>query len=540
MGAAKRFTQNPGRNAICYYRYSSDAQRDASIEQQQEEARKYAGDHGLRIIKEYADRAVSGTRDDRAQYNLMLSESGKLKPAYLILWKTDRLSRDRYDGAIAKKILRDNGVKIIYTAESMPDGDEATEILLESLYEGIAASFIESHRKNVQRGMDYNAERCLYNGIKLIGYHGETDRPYEIDPETAPIVTRIFNEYADGTPMQRIVASLNDQGIKTSTGGNFTINSLRRILTNRSYIGEYSWGKFTTPGGMPRIISDELFERVRLRLAANQHGGKGAKRKLDPEAPIADYWLSGHLFCGKCGESMQGISGTGKTNLIHFYYSCKGHRQHRCDARNKPKALVERIVLHALDEIVHDPVYRLAIADACYARYLRDVDDGGAMEDAIKAQLHDTETALANIMRAIEAGIFNATTGKRMEELEATRDRLEDALRLEQAKKRCQLTPHVILKYLDSLDGNLSDPQARDRLLDEYVSRVLVDDKKVTVVLRYTDEAKEMPIKETIKMLDRGASAMANLRAMAESEQATEVLISAGIIGGDEDPDFFG
>lgn len=351
---------------------------------------------------------------------------------------------------------------------------------------------------------------------------------------------RIFNEYADGTPMQRIVTSLNDQGIKTSTGGNFTINSLRCILTNRSYIGEYSWGKFTTPDGMPRIISDELFERVQLRLAANQHGGKGARKKLDPEAPIADYWLSGHLFCGKCGESMQGISGKGKTNSIHFYYSCKGHRQHRCDARNKPKALVERIVLHALDEIVHDPMYRLVIADACYARYLRDVDDGGAMEDAIKAQLHDTETALANIMKAIEAGIFNATTGKRMEELEATRDRLEDALRLEQAKKQCQLTPHVILKYLDSLDGNLSDPQARDRLLDEYVSRVLVDDEKVTVILRYTDEAKELPIKETIEMLDRGASAMANLRAMAESEQATEVLISAGIIGGDEDPDFFG
>ena len=69
---------------------------------------------------------------------------------------------------------------------------------------------------------------------------------------------------------------------------------------------------------------------------------------------------------------------------------------------------------------------------------------------------------------------------------------------------------------------------------------MLVDDEKVTVILRYTDEAKELPIKETIEMLDRGASAMANLRAMAESEQATEVLISAGIIGGDEDPDFFG
>lgn len=58
MGAAIRFTQNPGRNAICYYRCSSDAQRDVSIEQQQEAAAKYAKDLGLRIIKEYAGRAA--------------------------------------------------------------------------------------------------------------------------------------------------------------------------------------------------------------------------------------------------------------------------------------------------------------------------------------------------------------------------------------------------------------------------------------------------------------------------------------------------
>ena len=124
MGAAKRFTQNPGRNAICYYRYSSEAQRDASIEQQQEIAHEYASAHGLRIIKEYADRAISGTRDDRPDYNLMLYEVTKLKPAYLILWKTDRLSRDRYDSVVAKKTLRDNGVKIVYTGQTVPDDED--------------------------------------------------------------------------------------------------------------------------------------------------------------------------------------------------------------------------------------------------------------------------------------------------------------------------------------------------------------------------------------------------------------------------------
>lgn len=106
MGAAKRFTQNPGNNAICYYRYSSEAQRDASIEQQRIEAHGYAKARGYHITKEYADHAISGTRDDRLQFQLMLYEVEKLRPAYLILWKTDRLSRDKYDVAITKKTVQ--------------------------------------------------------------------------------------------------------------------------------------------------------------------------------------------------------------------------------------------------------------------------------------------------------------------------------------------------------------------------------------------------------------------------------------------------
>lgn len=120
MGAAKRFTQNPGSNAICYYRYSSGAQRDVSIDQQREAAQEYAKAHGYHIIKEYEDHAISGTSDERPQFQQMLYEVDKLRPAYLILWKTDRLSRDRIDAVLAKKRLRECGVKISYVAEAIP------------------------------------------------------------------------------------------------------------------------------------------------------------------------------------------------------------------------------------------------------------------------------------------------------------------------------------------------------------------------------------------------------------------------------------
>ena len=204
----------------------------------------------------------------------MLSEARTLRPAYLILWKTDRLSRDELDIAIAKGLLREAGVKIEYVAENIPDDNDFTRILMEKIHEALAAGFIPQHRENVMRGLNYNAERALYNGINVIGYIGVPDQTYQIDEKTAPVVRQIYEEYASGVPMQKIANGLNERGFKSIQGNNFTVNSIRHILTNRAYLGVYKWGEHEIPDGMPRIINDELFERVQKRLEANKRGGK--------------------------------------------------------------------------------------------------------------------------------------------------------------------------------------------------------------------------------------------------------------------------
>ena len=537
-GAAKRFTQNPGNSAITYYRYSSDAQRDASIDQQREAAQQYAAAHGLHIVREYEDHAVSGTRDDREQYNLMLYEVELLRPAALIIWKTDRLSRDKIDIVLAKKRLRECGVKIHYVAETIPDDDDATQILMESIYEGMAASFSVAHSRNVQRGLTYNAERGLYNGIQLIGYKGKPDHPYEIDPDTAPIVKQIYKDYADGKPMMQICRDLDAQGIKSIHGNTMTVNSLRRILTNKAYIGVYAWGDHTIDGGMPRIIDDDLFERVQERLTANKRGGKGARRKIDQEADIADYWLSGHIYCGLCGETMQGISGTGKSGAKHHYYSCKSHRQHQCSASNRPKDVIEAAVTYVLDQIVRDPSYRLEIAHKCYERYKQDHDDGGVYADAIRAKIKDAEAKINNIMRAIEAGILTETTGERLKALESEKVRLTDALRAEEMRRSIQLTEADILKYLDSLGGDVRDPDDRARILDEYVDRVIVTGDEVAVIMQYTADRRAVSITDTLRTLDQQRQILGMLDGSAAGK-APEKLRQSVIDSGEDDPDFF-
>ncbi len=541
MGAVTRFVQNPGSNAICYYRYSSDAQRDVSIVQQKDAAHEYAEHHGYHIIKEYDDPAYSGTRDDRPAFQLMLYEVEKLRPAYLILWKTDRLSRDRIDAVMAKKRLRECGVKIVYVAESIPDDDEATQILMESIYEAMAASFIVSHRKNVVRGMTYNAENAFYNGVKMLGYVGEVDHKYEVDQATAPTVRRIFKEYTEGVPMQKICDSLNNAGQKTVRGNKFTVNSLRNILVNRAYIGEYKFGKTLIPDGMPRLIDDETFQKAQAKLEANKRGGKGAIKKLHPEIEIEDYWLTGKICCGLCGGTMQGVSGTSRSGNLYYYYSCINYRKHTCTLKYQRKELMEKIVLYILDDLINDPALRIMIAEKCYAYHQAQNDDNGAYEASIRAQLKDVEGKLNNLVKAIEAGIFNSTTAERMNVLENQKSMLNDALLAEQNRKKCDLTLNTIVKFLSSLVGDINNPDTRRRLLEFFIDKIYVYPDKMVLTFYYTDDRRELPFEETVRLIDNRKKIVD----MMNSPRPEGVVPSCALEmplnddDGEENPDFF-
>lgn len=490
-------------------------------------------------LKEYADRAVSGTRDDRVEYNLMLYEAEMLRPAYLILWKTDRLSRDRYDSVIAKSRLRTCGVKIVYTAESIPDDDEATQILLESLYEGIAASFIESHQKNVMRGMNYNAEKCLYNGAMLFGYHGEPDKPYEIDPDTGPIALKIFQDYADGVPMKKIIDDLNGKGIRNAHGRPFSLGTIRSMLTNKAYIGVYKWGSYETVGGMPQLVPDELFEKATARLESNRHTGKGTARLSNDAVP--DYWLTGHLYCGLCGGTMQGASGTSRTGVKHYYYSCINHRKRKCAMKSLPKDLLERIVTDILKDIVRDPAYRIMIAHACYEKYKSRNASSDLHEKSIRSQLKDTQSRIAKLLDLMETGNAAPSMMERLNVLDAEKSRLEDALEMERNIQRFHISESHILKYLDSMGGDPRDPETRRRLLDEYVSRITVTGDTMAVSLHYIDDRREFSIREKAEELAAGDELMAllndlgRLNKLEMSDAAQEMLDS--IIDPDDNPD---
>ena len=535
----KEFVRNDNNNAICYYRYSSDAQRDASIEQQRELAVSYAESRGLHIIKEYEDRAISGTTDEREGFQDMLYEVKYLKPAYLILYKTDRLSRDRYDLLDARQRLKSAGCDIVYTAEAMPE-DEADKVLVESIYDAFAEHYVINLRRNVERGIRYNAIHCYYNGRKILGYKGKPNSRYEIDPDTEPIVKRIYNEYANGVPMKQIVDELNNAGLRTTRGKEFTINSLRHILQNRAYLGEYRYRDEYFKDGMPRIIDDDLFEKVQKKLGVNKHGGNRRALKMHPESVIDhnDFWLTDHVRCGCCDGLVHGSSGTSGKGRIHYYYVCNNisKKKDRCHLKYIRQEDLEGLVDSYLDDVIHEPTLRLYLARMCYEHYKASNKDNSLYIESIKNKIRDVERKLGNIMKAVEDGIYNDTTADRMKELETQKSFLKDELALEQNKSECELTESQILKFLDTV-VNMKDLSNRRRLLDEFIDKIYVYDDRVVINCFYTDDKREIRF-DDYKEHIYNMMYIDSLLDQPKSIEDAPVGMLESIIGADDD-DFF-
>ena len=123
--------------AVIYARYSSDSQREESIEGQLRECTAFAEKNDITILRHYIDRAFSAKTDNRPEFQNMIRDSGKKLFDMIIVWKLDRFARNRYDSARYKAQLKKNGVRVVSATEVISDGAEG--IILESVLEGYAA-----------------------------------------------------------------------------------------------------------------------------------------------------------------------------------------------------------------------------------------------------------------------------------------------------------------------------------------------------------------------------------------------------------------
>ena len=472
------------KTAVIYARYSSDRQTEQSIEGQLRDCREYAQKNGIAIVGTYIDRAMTGTNDNREQFQKMLKDSDNKAWDYVLVYKLDRFSRNKYEMAIHRKHLKDNGVKILSAKENIPETPEG--VLLESLLEGMNQYYSEELSQKTKRGLRETRIKGNYMGgpinygysVKHENVGDQTAAKVIVNEDEAPVLLHIFEAYAAGNRIPDIVRELDDKGIK-NRGNPFTVNSIYFMLQQEKYTGTYTIHGETFTNIYPAIIPKELYQIVRKRVDANKTG----KHVIG-----VDYILMGKCFCGYCGRQLRSAAGTTTDGTILRYYRCPySKKDPDCHNQSVRKEVLEEIVVNALTEELTKPNNLKILTDKVFVLYCAKYAGDSDLR-RYERELAATDKAIKNILTAIEEGIFTPSTKQRLTELEEKKTRIEQAIIIESAQEKNMLTKEDIERYItDAI--KLSAKQ----MVELLVERIDVFVDKICIKLKYSDTPPEPP-----------------------------------------------
>ncbi|MEE1356176.1 MAG: recombinase family protein [Clostridia bacterium] len=455
------------RKAVFYGRYSSANQTEQSIEGQLHVCEKYAAENDILIVDKYIDRALSGTTDKRPQFQQMIADSSAGTFDTVLVYKLDRFARNRYDSAIHKKKLRDNGVRVVSATEPLSDTPEG--IILEGLLEGIDEYFSKELSRKCKRGLKESCDKGYFicNTVPL-GYK-KIDRRLEIDPETLPIIQRIFTEYAGGKSPERIANELNAAGL-TVSGRAFHKKTVRDWLKNEVFIGRFHCGENIVE--VPAAISPDLWERVQERRANVSH--------LYRHRNEFKYFLTGRAFCAECGGRVCGRT----TNGFNYYY-CTACRKHIIQA----EPLHDKVKRALYEYLTEDKIKELAAA--AYREYQSSKPEDPTVP--LRAELKRVEKQIGNILQAIMDGSNSAALRDKLSELESRKAAIADEMTACE-KHSPDLKPehfeYVLSRVLDYPEEQF------EKLLGILVDRVIVSKEQVIVCINLTDTNEDPPLEK--------------------------------------------
>ena len=375
-------TENRPSCAI-YCRFSSKQQEGGySIEAQKSAGIEYARTHNLKVYRIFEDHALSGTSDEREAFQNMIHLASGTPPPFttIVVHKLDRFARNRYDSIKYKYLLRKKGVRVLSVTQPSVGSNDPTEVLLESLLEGmdefyslnLARESIKGMVENVKAGY-WNGGRAPYGYKKLYSEDsGRRRAKLEIDPKEATIVEYIYKRYARGNiGLKGLVLDLNRKGWKPRSGSYFTKGHIEHLLLNEKYVGDTKFGKqintahrpikallepVIVKNSHPAIVSRELADKVQRVLRSK------SPENAEPRIHNDSYLLSGLIVCGKCGFRYVGVSAkSGK----FFYYMC-GTKNRKgkiaCDAPILSRKLFENQVIEKLKKriVTRENIRKLA------------------------------------------------------------------------------------------------------------------------------------------------------------------------------------
>ena len=480
------------KNCIIYARMSDEhKQNETSIDAQVRECKEFAEKHGLTVKAILQDR-YSGTVADRAGFEEM-KRLARAKPnfAYILVWRYDRFARNQQDTYAAMGYFGSYGINIISVKEQSGLEQTAQEKLLAGIYIAMAEYFSDELSIKVRRGMYEVSHRFESTGSTPLGYKVE-NKQYVIDEETAPIVREAFQLYGDeDKSISEIVSIFNSKGYKTATGKPFAISSFESIFSNQKYIGIYSYASTNSndeievvrqEGAIPRIVSDELFNRVQERKARNKRTKTSAKSR-------AEYQLTGRVYCGYCHGTISGESAQSH-GTTHYYYSCFNYRKKKCSHRLRldrdalEKQVASKVVQFLSDDAIINEMVRIICLDPERDQLFADRNRLTNAKNTLNKEAEKYYNAYMNSSGPIQQRHME-NYNKCMEEAAGIDKQIED---IQEKLDKPLLTEELVRRHLRTvLDADINDSVSRKVLIDSFVHHVDVFDDKVDVILSSPD-----------------------------------------------------
>ena len=393
-----------------YARVSSDRQDvDLSVSAQLRALRDYADKNGYLVAREYVDEAESGRIADRPEFRKMIDEAAKTKAPFkeILVWKFSRFTRKREHAVAFKSMLRRKGVRVVSITEHADD--TPTGKLMEAIIESVDEFYSENLAQEVTRGMRESASRGFwvtshapYGYNRIMVQDGPKKRPtLEINPDTSPIVRRMFDMAEAGNGTLEIIRTLNKEGISSPRGKLWVRTSVHNILTNEAYTGTLVWGinakdnadPVRVEKAFPAIVTRAQFRRVGKHLSSR------APKFTHPRRVGSSYLLSGLVKCQACNTPLTGrFAQSGK----YSYYVCQSNIKIGKDACKTPTLNARHF-----EELVVNKIRSNILTEGSIRDLVKVVDeemDGVAREQ--RKTLRTIETELADVRRRLDT-IYN-------------------------------------------------------------------------------------------------------------------------------------
>ena len=447
-----KVVQNPELmdKAVLYLRYSSENQTENSIEGPRRECMEFAKKNNMIVLAEYIDRAMTGTNDNRPEFRRMIRDSGKEAFGNVIVWKSDRFSRDMLDAVRYERELGKNGVKLLSATEANLDTPKGT--LLKSVSLGYNQFYSEELSVKVKRGQREN----VINGKTLGGYlpfgYKKEGEHYVIDEKEGPIAQEAFHLYGERScSIKSIVEKFAREGKTRNDGRAITHCCLEKVLASEKYIGVLKCEGARNENAMPPLVSKELFDLCQKKRTKRKHKNFKLKGK-------EEYYLSGKVFCSSCGEQYLGESGIGHSGRFYTYYKC----------HEAQKQLLQ---------ILSDDETRRYIADCIYSEQKKEAPEITSM----KKRRSEVEKKIGNFVKAIGMGIVTESTKSALLSLESERSRLDEELSKLSLNSKSFSKDEIRWAMNELSAYDITDPKAKSALLDCFVKRVEIGkDRNIT------------------------------------------------------------